>query len=311
MTTNNQLIKFTLGEQMFSLELSSVYSILGAESLQLENGPNDQIGWLVAKPKPIIVYSLAKRFMQKQTTIGPIIVLNSPEHKQAFMLKEILGIASREQTKFHNLPKTLSNSTNKFFNGILEINNDLFLNIDPTSIMAQNTEIVEELSGNNDLPKTDFTHLQNLSNPNIWANSKKQIFLSTTGLYTEDKKQILMGLSITQVCEIIETTKINPIPCASKHIMGFILYHNQPVVVIDIGYCLTKTSTELNTVNKLVVVRGLKVGELVAFPVGNKVSVYNLPILHKACKTNSLLNNKFILAAFEIEKSLLIIPNIE
>lgn len=312
MTTNkqDQLIKFTLDEKMFSLELSSVYTILGAESLHLENGPNDQVGWLAAKPEPVIVYSLAKRFIQKQNGKGPIIVLNSSEHKQAFMLEHILGIVPREQTKFHDLPKILSNSPNKFFNGILEANEDLLLNIDPMSIMTQGKKNAEELN-QDDLSQPDFAHLKNLSNPNIWANSKKQIFLSTTGLYTEDNKSILMGLSITQVCEIIEITKINSVPCASKHIMGFIVYHNRPVVVIDIGYCLTRIPTALNTVHKLVVVRGLKVGELVAFPIGNKVSVYNLPISHKACETKSLLNNKFVLAAFELEKSVLIIPNIE
>ncbi len=312
MITNKQaqLINFSIGEQVFSLELSHVHSILGAESVHLENGPNGQVGWLAAKPKPITVYSLANQFMQKQNRLGPVVVLNNLQNKQAFMLEKILGIVSKEQAKFHSLPKTLSHLPNKYFNGILEIDNDLFLSIDPASIIVENEETTKELNSE-ELPKTDFAHLQKLPNPSIWANSKKQIFLSTTGLYTEEKKSILMGLSITQVCEVIEITKINSVPCAPQHIMGFIVYHNRPVMVVDIGYCLTGKPTALTKTHKLVVAQGLKIGELVAFPIGAKVSLYNLPISYKSCETKSLLNNRFVLAAFDLEKSVLVIPNIE
>lgn len=304
-----QLINFTVGENKFSLESSYVHSILRADSIQLENGPNGQIGKLRTKTSPIIVYSLANRFMQQQSCLGPVVILNTVENRQAFMLEKMLGIVSKEKAKFHKLPKIFSQLPNNFFNGIIEIEEDLLLSIDPILITSE-PKTNTNLNTDNSFT-TDFRHLQKLHTPNLWKDSKKQIFVSNTGLYTEENKLILIGLSITQICEVVEITKIVPVPCAPKHILGVITYRNHPVMVVDIGYCLTQKQTTLTKINKLVIVQGFKVGELIAFPMGEKVSMYDLPIKYKCCENTSLLNNKSVLAAFELERSFLVIPNIE
>lgn len=304
-----QLINFTVGENKFSLESTYVHSILRADSVQLENGLNGQIGKLLTKTRPVIVYSLANRFMMEQSCLGPVVVLNTVENRQAFMLEKVLGIVSKEQAKLHNLPKIFSHLPNNFFNGILEIEEELLLRIDPILITSEPKTNIN-LNTDNSI-NTDFTHLQKLPDASLWKESKKKIFVSNTGLYTEENKLILIGLSITQVCEVIEITKIFPVPCAPKHIIGLINYRNRPVTVVDIGYCLTQKHTTLTNINKLVIIQGFKIGELIAFPMGERVSMYDLPIKYKSCENNSLLNNKSVLAAFELEKSFLVIPNIE
>lgn len=301
-------MNFAVGQENFSIDLSYVHSILRSASIELEDGPKGQIGKLPAKPNPIAVYSLANKFMQKTSSLGPVLVLNNDKNRQAFMLEKVLGTVLKEQTEFYEFPKILSKQPTNFFNGVIKVNDEVMLSIDPILL-------TKEIESNTSLDNTNIKKIPSLlgtlPGSEFWKDSKKQIFVSNTGLYTQENKVILIGLSISQICEVIEVTKIIPVPCAPKHIIGVIVYRNYSIAVVDIGYCLTEKATNIHQINKLVVTQGFKAGELIAFPLGEKVSMHELPIKYKPCENYSMLNNNFVLAAFELEKAILVIPNVE
>jgi chemotaxis signal transduction protein len=139
------------------------------------------------------------------------------------------------------------------------------------------------------------------------VENARQIVVFPAGVL--GNRQLLIGLSISQVVEISEPLTVVAIPGARPLLQGFVHWRNCPVPMLNLQTALGHQENS-GPVTHLLILRDHH-GGLVALPVAGRVQSLRLPLDHRPCALPNKNSRPYVLGAFELEERLLILPRLD
>jgi chemotaxis signal transduction protein len=136
----------------------------------------------------------------------------------------------------------------------------------------------------------------------------RQILVFPAGVFRD--RQLLIGLSISQVVEISEPLTVVPVPGAKPLLKGIAHWRNCPVPVLNLQAALGHRE-DAGPVTHLLILREHHAGGLVALPVAGRVQSLRLPLDHRSCALPNKKMQTYVLGAFELEERLLLLPRLD
>ncbi len=112
------------------------------------------------------------------------------------------------------------------------------------------------------------------------AGSARQIVVFPAGVLGE--RQLLIGLSISQIVEISEPLTVVPIPGATPLLKGLVHWRNCPVPILNLQASLGHQE-EAGPITHFLILRDHRGGSLIALPVAGRVQSLRLPLEHRPC----------------------------
>ncbi len=332
----HHLIRCRAAGESYGIEMRWVRSIEPTEGIYREMGENGRFGWFPFNQDKIPVYSLAeclKRLPRlHKATIDPtqrLILLDDPSGIWGLLVDNAspISLASHEQSL--SIPDLVIDPAQPYFSKIIRLDSELFLLLSPPHLNpnAPVAEIAKpaiipnvtngstpQTSGNS--RKTSLQQLIVFSIPEFGAN--------TTGLTLGSS--VTLGLSVTQVEEIVDFLPILPIPAAPDFILGLVNWRNQAVPIVDLSVMqaspLAPAQKAMRTQHaleesdrRLLIVRTVrrttKLNALIGILVNSHIRLLRMPLKYEACHTPATFNPAVVHGTIKLDDDLLIIPNLE
>jgi chemotaxis signal transduction protein len=140
------------------------------------------------------------------------------------------------------------------------------------------------------------------------TGNARQIVVFPAGVLGD--RQLLVGLSISQVVEISEPLTVVPVPGTKRLIQGFAHWRNCPVPILNLQAALGHQE-EAGPITHLLILREHHGSGLVALPVAGRVQSLRLPLDHRPCALPNRKIQPYVLGAFELEERLLLLPRLD
>ena len=121
-----------------------------------------------------------------------------------------------------------------------------------------------------------------------------------------DGHELLCGLSVAQVVEILEPLPIIPVPFAPSHVAGFVMWREQPLPVLQLS--LSLGVVDAVTTSRMMIVRQGR--EFLALLTSQAMKARRLPLPHQPCPTPTGLDSAAILGTFQSDSEVLVVPNL-
>lgn len=119
-----------------------------------------------------------------------------------------------------------------------------------------------------------------------------------------------LALSISQVLEVVQRTKLIRVPGAPTTIEGLIPWRKQFVPVVDLSHVLGLTRTRFTAATRLVVVRNSR-NQLLAFYSSSDVRTLRLPIDAKPCSFETSADSSWLRGTFQTKEGVLVLPDLD
>jgi chemotaxis signal transduction protein len=116
-----------------------------------------------------------------------------------------------------------------------------------------------------------------------------------------------IGLSFSQVLEIVEPTDLLATPFAPSFVKGLTLWRDQVTPIIDLAKRLKLPPMDAEKV-RWAIARATPGGDPVGFPIRPSIEVLRLPTPHRPSSLN--FDGNLILGAFQLENRTLLVPDL-
>lgn len=156
-----------------------------------------------------------------------------------------------------------------------------------------------------------------------------RILIFSVAKRLEQARSLSLGLSLTQVPEILGARQLLRVPGSYDHVLGLVNWRNRPVPIVDLGYRLGLTDTVHPTPGtdaRLLIARHPGSGDaheagfsamvngdgavLVGFFVSPNLRMLVLPAQHRPCTQTLRVNEGMLRGAVELEAETLVIPDV-
>ncbi len=308
-----QLIRYGIGEETYCMDMASVRSVQRYDSLKPNSENEGPVGWLLINQETVPVFDIAARLEQsmgRDTNTGRIVVLDAKPKPWAFMVDRVLGVIQVAVENLFPLPAALQSASSHFLKGVIKLDDELILYISPEQLHPQKISTPEE--------RTIETRKQGSRQSKTVTSRYNQVSLKERRIlffYTVDsepnERQLVFGLSITQVLEILEAPSVMPVPASPPYVLGLVNWRNRPVLVIDLNIRLGIGSPFFGGNSRLLIARTSSNSELVGFHIKPNVTVQSLPIPNQACSRDLPVDKALTRGLFELESETLVFPDID
>lgn len=119
-----------------------------------------------------------------------------------------------------------------------------------------------------------------------------------------------LALSVSQVLEVIQRTRLIPVPGAPEMIEGLIHWRKQFVPVVDLSLVLGLTKSRFQNASRLVIVRNSR-NQLLAFYAHSDVRTLRLPIDAKPCSFETSADSSLLRGTFQTSEGVIVLPNLD
>ena len=122
---------------------------------------------------------------------------------------------------------------------------------------------------------------------------------------------VVVGLSVTQICEIVDDLAVMPIPGIREHVAGLAQWRDSLVSVVDLGAWLGLGRGDAIGARHVVITKVPGTTERVGIPVLPGIRTIQLPVEHEPA-TGDLggVDETLLLGAFDVPGSRLLIPDL-
>jgi chemotaxis signal transduction protein len=121
----------------------------------------------------------------------------------------------------------------------------------------------------------------------------------------------LFGLSLAQIEEVLRPTPVTRVPGAPGDLLGLVPWRDQVVPVVDLSQRLGTGPSFFEGASRLLVVRGVRRPEWVAFPVRPDLRVQPLPLPSRAWADGARLASVAALGVFEVAAGTVVVPDVD
>jgi chemotaxis signal transduction protein len=319
--------------------MSAVASVQPAGDLRLSNRvrPNDPVGQIAYLGREIPVFDLVDllKSSQKPAQTGSFVVLiEHPIQRYALRVQSVSRVIQLAEDNVLPLPKPLEHVGGRF-RGIADFTRErqkpqeAFVSAKLPGVSEPKQAPINYRRSKHQMqlllnPKTLLPGHEAKSDPAIpferllkryasvaalgRTGSGRQIVVFPAGVLGD--RQLLIGLSISQVVEISEPLTVVPIPGATPLLKGFVHWRNCPVPILNLQAALSHQE-ETGPITHLLIVRDHRGGSLIALPVAGRIQSLRLPLDHHPFTLPNKRLHPYVLGAFELEERLLILPRLD
>ncbi|KAF0247833.1 MAG: Chemotaxis protein CheW, partial [bacterium] len=203
------------------------------------------------------------------------------------------------------LPNIIENSSVSAFQGVVKVKGEMLLYLAPQYLHPQSPS-------KQALDKQTNFNWEVLIKQINRGQYRGQVLVFSTGNHQIKNKNILLGLSITQVLQVLKSATIAPIPMSPEYILGFINWQNLPIPVVDLNLYLGLGSSLIsNPDSRLLIARAATAQAIVAIAIEPLVKTLNLPIENKPIELPFLTDKAFSIKSFELRDEILVILDID
>ncbi len=347
-TNTLQFIRCALGHETYGLDMSWVQSIQRIDNLlineDVEIDHTGFIGWLPYNEGDIPVFSMASRLghlptPDKDSTHQRIIILPAPTpindkpnikgQPWGLLVDQVSRVIEVPGDYFSPLPGITIDPTTNYFEGVIRLDDALILFLSPewlhptapfppeeTSLEGQDQDGVVKngvpeamtLPRNGQIKSTNGHHQSKQT-----SVKSGSLLLFSLNQIASTYHQVVFGLSITQVPEVLRSVSVTPIPTAPPYVLGLIEWRNRTVPVIDLAARLGLTSeanSSLDEQTHIMIARGSGQDALVAFPISTGVQVLPLPVDHQPLHQPLPIKQSLAYGMVTWQDRTLVIPNV-
>ena len=313
------LLRCRVGEETYGFEMSAVASVLPVSSMfhPIVSASGEPVGW-VASPNEsdVPVYRLADCLNREcsQTDSGQhVVIVRSSLGPQGYQVDSVSRELSISAEQIRVCPELLNDPARRLFNSVVlvrELGHDdsMVLVLSPERLHRNAVPlppdspspiaITSEQSGN--------TVADTAPPAKLRAMHSDRIVLFPLANSRINGYELLCGVSIAQVAEILEPLPIHSIPFAPPHVAGFVMWRGQALPVLQLSRSLGVVDAV--TTSRMMIVRHGQ--EFLALLTSPSMRARRLPLPHQPCPTPNGLDSAAILGTFQSESELLIVPNL-
>jgi chemotaxis signal transduction protein len=265
------------------------------------------IGWIARRERPIPVFSLAELLGcgDRNSEVGAVLVMNrtSPWGLAVDRVSRFEGPAVPPQS----LPPSMGHLRADCFRGVMDEGGSLILQLSPERLRP----------GAAPAPVSPVEPVRRAAPkpaPGAQTSPGRLLLISLRNsvppsLLPATRSKLLVGLSYTQVVEIVSGIETTPVPLAPAHVLGLIRWRARPVTVLDAGVLLGLEPMTLDAGGRLLIVRSLVWQTPIAIPVG-AIETQVLPMPHRPSRLSLDLSST--LGAFDIgDDQVLVVPDVD
>lgn len=260
------------------------------------------------------------------------------------LVDRVLGIVEVPRSRCHPAPLILMDNSKPSFHSIVRFDGTVLMLLDTWSTnpylkasrvsagsIRSNFDDKDRVMNAASAPAQGQVFGTLLGKP----GSRGLVVFSLDSNYYTDRK-VSIGLSISQVAEILESTSVIPIPAGPDYIGGLVFWRELPVPVVDVacrmGMPLSKVSDRLDG-RRFIIARHLcrsakpqgsngggnrpdnvshdKLPILAAFEVHTDVRILKLPIASQPSTRVLPFNPDMVLSQVELDDETMVIPNLQ
>jgi chemotaxis signal transduction protein len=303
-----RMLKCRAGERDYCLDVGHVLAIERGARLTPNSAETGPDGWIQQRNRRIPVYSLARKLgeVPGPNDLSTVLVI---KHSRPW------GLAVERVSRFQNPPsaaKTLPPAMNQpqaaFFRGVIVDDGALILFLSPEALGpdAAPPEVRQS-------PPAGPAHVLPQT-PGRTGPGRMLLFSPPNrvpgDLLPSGGKELLFGISYSQVLEIVFGSECAPMPSAPRHIAGMTAWRKLPVTVVDAGVLFGFEPAPMPARSRLLIARSTEWRTPVAIPVGDVVQTVALPLPHRRCSLPFDCTNAR--GVFEIARGqVMLVPDID
>jgi chemotaxis signal transduction protein len=333
------VIRCVVADDVFCLEMSAVANVKPAGDCRsfCRVEPNDPIGFIEHRGNKVPVFDLPDLLglpYEPKESGHYVVVIDHPIQSYGLRVENVSRVIRLVQENVLPLPVPLEH-TGRLFRGIVDFTRDQRMPQDmrspyhlpgisePKQIRINRRRSQHQmqlllnpatlLPGHETKPDPPipFEYLQKryASVPSLArTGSGRQLVTFPAGVFGD--RQVLIGLSISQIVEISKPLLTVQVPGVHPALFGFSHWRNCPVPVIDLQTSL-QHEVPAEPVTHLLIVRDHHGAGLLGLPVAGRVQSLRLPIEHRACALPDPSWKSYVLGVFELEERLLVLPRLD
>lgn len=303
--TTLRLLRCVVAGQVYGLAMAYVDGIQPVETLQGQPGPQGLLGFLPGNEPRLPVFSLAARLSQPQPAApltGHIVVLQAQARPWALYVEHLEGVIQVAQDELCALPAMLQPAASRLFNAVLHYENTLLLSLAPAGLHPYGVPDALPL----------FHPVQRTVSSVPPAPEAQAQILSFTTLATAAREHPWhFALSLSQVSQILPAQPLRPVPGTAATVMGLTWWRDAPLAVLDLSQCLGGPVSLLQADGRLLVARAASMQAFVGFPIRPEVHRWRLPLAHRPSVRHLPLQRTLMRGQFDLERTTLVIPDID
>jgi chemotaxis signal transduction protein len=238
-----------------------------------------------------------------------LVVVGSGEHSWAMMVDKVSAETTAPQSWIKPLPNVCGNPRTTPFKGVLvaaaehgdeRSTERMTLIIDPDRLHPDVTLMSE--------PPTAIrtVALANKSAPSRPAGRFQMLNFIATGKASREFETYI-GLSFSQVLEIVDPTELLDAPFSPSFVKGLTLWRDQVTPIIDLAQRLKLPPMNAEK-TRWAIARATPHGDPVGFPIRPGVDVLRLPAPHRP--SSLAFDSNLILGAFQLDDRTLLVPDL-
>lgn len=289
-----------LAGRVYGLDLGAVRTIQGCERLQINPAGESPTGWLLGDEELAVFDLGAELGLAHRAVGGRVVVMDFGGTRQGLLTDRVLQAAAIDYGAIEPLPPLVGRASQQLVSGVAMSGEEPMILLRTQSILATEAPpVVPDLQ---------------LKPRLVWAQrgqatGDERLMVFTTSRGNSAERRYRFGLSLRQVVEITDLGSLYPVPRAPGHIRGLVAWRDQPLVVVDLDRRLGLSDPYLGREERLLVAR-TAAGHLLGLPTNQQIQIRSLPIPGQTIDTETSFAAP-VLAAYESEDHLLVIPDLE
>ena len=232
-----------------------------------------------------------------------VLVLRLDDGYFGILVDTVEDIFEVSSDQIFDIPAMVGAEALKYFDEVVYYKNKLVLSFSPLSIYSFLSLEPNIASMSIDDNSRGF-YQTNLS---IAHHRQKKIVIFTPG----SQGEILYGLSITQIPQILQLSSILSIPGSLDYISGLIEWRGIILPVIDISLCIEKKKTDINGDCRIIVVRLVSKPIYIAVVIQSHILIQSFPILQRLDEQDLVFDKGSVIKQFQFQDKILVIPNVD
>jgi chemotaxis signal transduction protein len=264
------------------------------------------LGHLAANHREYPVYALDPRLgAQSRTDLTQceVVVARSAGEEWGFLVDRSAGMEMLNDERIFSLPP-LAQSRAGFFDGAVEANGELVLQLSPSRIRCGAAASGDAGAGVSPPPSCASPAAPS-ETESPGTSSGRLLVVAVSA------ENVFFGLSVRQTLEVLGTAKVTPVPGADAHVLGVTLWRSASVPVIDLSVLFGLRPPPPDESARLLMVRGAMNGSAVGICVRPEIVSVKLPMSYRNVHVLERFPTHFAQATFETERGMLIIPNLD
>ncbi len=307
LTNTLQLIRCYIGSETYCLDTFWVQGVQNADTLTLNKNSETPIGWLGDKNQKIPIFSLALQLnlSSNQDIEKSKVILFNSKPSWGIIVDKVSRVFEVTKESVFPLPNIIKYSSVSKFQAIVQLKDDLLLQLDPQYLYPNApAKVVSE-----DRLKSSWSSLIQDNKANSEYNG--QLLLFKINNEKIRGKNLVFGLSVTQVLQILKNSAVVSVPSAPDYLLGLINWQGKPVPFIDLNIYLGFTDIQDSQDSRLLIVRSALAEGLAAIKIQSTVKSLTLPVNFNPVDNPFFDKKSFAIKCFDLGEEILAILDID